>query len=1237
MTGKTIRNSETKAEALQLQSSAQGVTIPWVRGVTRISGNLIWYGGFKPNAHTETQGGKGGQRVKTTTYTYSASLYMGLCHGPLIDIPRVWRGKKIFGVEPIGSNIATASSTYAVPASGAMVCTPPNSPVVAVIGVKSASGQRLVEGVHYRAAAPTIFSPSMVINVLDSSLRGTTISYSYQYTTTTISRTGLSAIGLSFRSGWYKPPLWSGLTAYPDEQVSYNLLGAVAGQDYSLGDSASVENHMFEVVAPMAYHLGASTPDVDPALFVAELLLDQTAGASFPPQYLGDFQRWSDYCVAAGLLISPALTETTTAADVIKTAADLTCSAISTSSGKLQIIPRADSAESDNGRTYTPNLTPVFDLTDESFAPVSDGGSPVKFRDKENGTRYNSMSLQYRDRNKNYNQAIASDVDAADVAARGLKAAPSAVQADWICKGAVAARVVKLMLQRSVSVVAEYDLPLPVHYSLLDLCDLVTVTDTKLGMSAEPLFVIGIDEDEDGGFTFQTETYPIGAAGAATYKAPTAAGFNSDWNATPGSVETPIIFEAPAALTTTGLEVYIAATGLSANWGGCHVWVSNDGTNYKQIGDLQQPSRLGVLTSAIGSTVGVTLSRGTLTSGTAADSARLSTLCYVGGSSPEYFAFADATLTGALAYTLGGLTRGGYGTSAAAHASGDPFVRLDEFVAKSGPLDLSMIGKTLYVKLTSYNIFGAAEQSLADVPAYTYTISGAMVKLPPQPPVSPSYSVEGYGIRLKCGTSPDPDVVRYEWRVGASWDAATVLTKDGGTGYLWAAQIAGGYTAWVACVDVFGNYSTPVSVAVTVAAATVSITAANFVGPDLVLDWVGTPAALAIAGYELRYGAVLASATSIGTVLITRSVRRVDWSGARKWWVIPIDVAGNPGTAASIDVTVAVPGGVTASRSEVVDNNALLYWGAPATGSLPVDRYEVRKGATWAGGSQVGSNGNSTFAAVFEQQAGTYTYWVTAYDTAGNAGTPVGIVATINQPPDYVLRTNINSTFGGTATNLTPNAGGLLGPVSTTETWAQHFSTRSWASPQDQINAGYPLYAEPGLASATYVESFDYGAVLPSTTITANLGTVAVAGTVNVSCQIAYKAAAGDAWTNAAAGATSVLATGFRYVQVTWTLSCTAGANLLQITSFNLKLSQKLRNDSGTVASVAAGGTAITFGYPFIAADTPVFQPAGSTPLIPVVIYSGGAYPTGFTVRLYNLSGVDVGSASGGSWTVRGY
>lgn len=509
-----------------------------------------------------------------------------------------------------------------------------------------------------------------------------------------------------------------------------------------------------------------------------------------------------------------------------------------------------------------------------------------------------------------------------------------------------------------------------------------------------------------------------------------------------------------------------------------------------------------------------------------------------------------------------------------------------------------------------------------------------VVKLPPAEPYGPSAVAEPFGIRLQCSKSTTADVVRYEWRVGATWSGATVLSADGGTSYLWAVQTFASYTLWVACVDSIGQYSIPVSFSYSLTVPSLSAYSASIVGADLQLDYAGTPGAFAIAGYEVRFGDVFASATVVGYFQITRHIRKVDWSGSRRWWVVPVDVKGNYGTPSSVDTVVTAPGAVTSSRTEVVDNNALLYWAAPATGSLPVDRYEVRKGASWASGTVVGSNGNSTFTAIFEQQAGVYTYWVAAYDSASNSGTPVGIVATIAQPPDYILRTQINSTFTGTLTNMFVEAGQLIGPVDTSESFATHFTSHGWASPQDQISAGYPLYIEPGLSSGSYDETFDYGAVLPSSTITVTVGTTAIAGTVTLSAQIYYKTALGDPWTAAPAGTLSVLATNFRYVRALLTFNATAGANLIALNSLTLKLASKLKTDSGA-GTAAIGGSAVSFNVPFLSADTPLVQPDGSTPLIPVVIYSGGPNPTGFTVKLYNTSGADVGGTF--SWTARGY
>jgi hypothetical protein len=52
MSGQTINQSASRIEALQLQSSAYGVTLALAYGRCRIPGNLLWYGGFKAVPHS---------------------------------------------------------------------------------------------------------------------------------------------------------------------------------------------------------------------------------------------------------------------------------------------------------------------------------------------------------------------------------------------------------------------------------------------------------------------------------------------------------------------------------------------------------------------------------------------------------------------------------------------------------------------------------------------------------------------------------------------------------------------------------------------------------------------------------------------------------------------------------------------------------------------------------------------------------------------------------------------------------------------------------------------------------------------------------------------------------------------------------------------------------------------------------------------------------------------------------
>ena len=853
--------------------------------------------------------------------------------------------------------------------------------------------------------------------------------------------------------------------------------------------------------------------------------------------------------------------------------------------------------------------------------------------------RHNHVRVEFRNRNKQYNVEIAEAKDQADIDATGLRSS-EVIRAHWICKASIARKVAQILMQRSLYVTAEYQVPLPWHYALLEPMDLVTLTDATLQMDKLPTRVTVVEESEDGDLAVTCEDYPPGTASAALYPSQGGEGFAHDYNAVPGSVAEPVFLEAPVERTETGLEVYCAVRGQSADWGGCGVWVSLDGAEYKRAATVYGAARYGTLASSMTSTASSMdvegLADSQLKSGSAADAEALATLCWVGGAAPEYLAHQVATLTGAGAYTLAGLQRGSYGSLKAAHSAGAPFVRIDEALAKSGPLDLSYIGKALSFKFTSFNIYGGGEQSLADVDPYVYTVLGYMAELPPSAPTGLDHELEPFGVRFYCVKNPEPDVVAYDWRVGSSWASAQVLDRNAGTSYLWAVQSVGVIKVWVAAIDALGNASEPSSMSVTIAAGSIDSVIATLIGSDLQLDYAGRAAAFAIAGYEIRYGTSYASATKLGVFSTTRHTRRVDWLGLRRWWVATVDVRGNIGTPRSVDFTITAPGAPTSRRNEVVDNNVLLYWAPPSSGSLPVERYEVRKGATYGGGATVGSNGNSTFAAIFEQAAGVYTYWVAGIDTAGNVGTAGGITATVTEPPDYVLRRLVQSTFTGTKTNMFADGDVLVGPVNTSQSWATHYTANGWTTPQDQIDAGYPLYAQPSTTSGSYDETYDYGATLSATSITVTAQYTVLTGTVAVACQIYSKLLVGDPWTAAPAGFTALITGSFRYIRVVISLSCTAGANLLTLDTLSFKLSSKLRTDSGSfVISNATTGVVVPFNLAFVDANTPLVQPNGTVPLIPVVDFADVANPVDFIVYLYNQAGAKV--TGSGSWTARGY
>lgn len=536
----------------------------------------------------------------------------------------------------------------------------------------------------------------------------------------------LAQLRLTLMRGSDEQPLWTHLAQakHTDQALNYSGTAYLCSPNYELTKSAQIYQHNFEVIGKLGY--SGSIPDANPRDIIRDLLTNQRYGCGFPAESIGDTDRYSNYCRAVGIFLSPAYTEQGEAQRNISELLEQTNSAAVFSQGRLKIVPYGDGNYRGNGAAYIADNKAIYDLTDDDFI-VSGAEDPVNVERKTNADAFNQIQVEYLDRNNDYNVAVAEVKDQANIEQYGLRP-KEAVKMHGICNGKVAQKVAQQLLQRALYVRNEYEFKLGWKYCLLEPMDIVTLTDAGLGLNKTPVRITEIEEDEEGVLSVKAEDYPVGVYTTSEYPTQPSLGYSADYNVSPGNAHAPVIFEAPLQLTGGEPQIWMATAG-GDMWGGAEVWVSTDGDSYTRVGVVNHKARFGSLTAALPSgavfdrtnTLSVEISAGQITGGTEQDSRDLLTLSYVDG---EFLAYANAELKGVGRYTLGNLTRGAYGSAIDSHAAGSQFARIDETLFKY-PVPRNWIGRTVWVKLVSYNVFSGGIQDLASVPAYSYTIKGA--------------------------------------------------------------------------------------------------------------------------------------------------------------------------------------------------------------------------------------------------------------------------------------------------------------------------------------------------------------------------------------------------------------------------------------------------------------------------------------------------------------------------------
>jgi len=729
---------------LQLQTSVSTLPIAIIWGKTKASANVIWYDNFR--RHGES-GGKGGLFASSSGYTYSADLMLALCEGPIAGIGRIWRDQSTYTLAKLGLsffNGATPQATWgylsakypaeALAYQGTAFVSAANYNLGSnasignhnfeIIGLLAGSGVNGVDADPAQVIADFLTNPQYGAGFDPASIDASTL---FGASGDSSLQTYCLAMGIAF-----SPALTD------QEQAS-----SVLARWLQIVNCAAVWSGGLLRFIPYAdqaiaagTHAATTVPTIVPTPTPAG------SGATPPPAIM--------VCGASEFVADGGVKYAFTGAPMrsVGAATPSAKGAYGISPAGTYLFAPADEGEAIEiaytyaiGDSFTPNLTPVYDLADADFVDEKGNKDPVQVARVDPYSLPTIQRVECLSRSNEYATIPVEARDQSQIELFGVRVGTT-IQAHEICDEInVAPIVAQTILQRQLYVRARYAFKLSWEYCLLDPMDVVTINDANLGLAACPVRIVAIEEDEKGLIAVTAEELTAGVSTPVLYPSASTTGVAINRGVDAEPVNPPLIFEPPAALTGGVAQVWVGASGgvggvADPNWGGANVWLSLDDVSYSQIATITQPLRQGLLSAALpaasgwdaADTLSVDLSESgaTLSGATTAAAEQGATRSLV---DDEILAYQSATLTALNAYALTGLQRGLYGTTGVAHAAGAPFARLDDAVV-AYDLPSNFIGCTLYFKLQSFNLFGQGLQDLSTCEAYAFTPLGDGVDAP---------------------------------------------------------------------------------------------------------------------------------------------------------------------------------------------------------------------------------------------------------------------------------------------------------------------------------------------------------------------------------------------------------------------------------------------------------------------------------------------------------------------------
>lgn len=496
------------------------------------------------------------------------------------------------------------------------------------------------------------------------------------------------------------------ISKHPEKALPYSGLAYMAGV-VDLGERGSLPQYNFEIKGKLL-ETGDGV-DVNPADYIVHVL----KSIGIDDVNIDGLEHYREYCKAADILIStPPDSKSSKAQTVINDIAEITNSLVFWSTDRLKIVPLADKPIG----TWSPYNQIQYNLNADDLIPASDG-QLVVYKRKDSSESYNQATVEFINRANGYEKETVAFEIVADVQKNGLKPA-SKKSAHYLYTKARAQYYAEQLAMKRLYAKNQYTFRLDWAFCRLEPGDLVTLTDELCGLNKQIVVITSVSEAADGQLEITAEGKPPGTYAPAKYNVHENERPFIDYNQAAPSVNDVAIFQTVGDVG--GNQIFVGVNAPSG-WGGCSVWVSDNGENYRRIGSITQQARMGKLKYGFaqnGNFCNVILNQGVLKSGTHVDAERANTLCWING---EALSYETVETHPDNWYTLRGLVRGQYGTKAINHGANERFVRVDEALFHY-PYRKEDINKTVYLKFTSLNVFGSNEQGLDEVREYQYKI-----------------------------------------------------------------------------------------------------------------------------------------------------------------------------------------------------------------------------------------------------------------------------------------------------------------------------------------------------------------------------------------------------------------------------------------------------------------------------------------------------------------------------------